>query len=118
MSRRRFSLTGLFLFVAGCSLGLAFFVPLIREAAADAKGLYTVEALAFSADGSTVAALFGDGTVRVWRAGDQSLLATLNTNATSFPARLAIAPDGATAAVVAEMDATAVGGGEIAIWRV
>jgi len=96
MPQRRFSLTDLFLFVACCSLLLAFFVPLIRQGAN--RGNY-VQGRAFSADGSTVAALLSDGKVRVWRASDQALVATLDSSASPFGNRIAISSVGALAAV-------------------
>lgn len=99
MQQRRFSLTGLFFLVAFCALLLALFVPLFRQAASDAAGANTVQGLAFSADGSTVAALFEDGSVRIWRVSDQTLTAALRTGASDFRSRIALSADGMFAAV-------------------
>ena len=99
MSRRRFSLADLFLLVAFCSLLLAFFVPLFCDARAGNRGATSVRDTAFSADGLTVAALFGNGRVRVWRAADQSLVATFDSERPLMGSRIVISSDGELAAV-------------------
>lgn len=113
MPQRRFSLFDLFLFVAFCSLVLAFVMPLFRERAG--RG-YVVQDLAISADGSTVAALFANGKVRVWRAADQTLLAAFDSGASLFRSRLAISSDGRLAAVFTGFAPRRKRAGGIEIW--
>ncbi|HVW35892.1 MAG TPA: hypothetical protein VHB99_01265 [Pirellulales bacterium] len=115
MSPRRFSLFDLFLFMAFCSLLLAFFVPLFRQGADRAN---YVQGLVVSADGSTVAALFGNGKVRVWRTSDQSLLAAFDAAIRRFQSRIAVSADGTLAAVCSGMDPTRMGAGEIEFWDI
>ena len=113
MPQRRFSLTDLFLFVAFCALVLAFVVPLVRQGVGYGN---FVEEIAFSADGSTVAALFGDGKVRAWRASDQSLLASFDSGGGVTKGRIAISSDGRLAAVFTGYDPSRNRPGEIGIW--
>lgn len=118
MPARRFTLSGLFFLVAFCALLLAFLVPLFRQAASEIAGGNMVADLAFSADGSTVAAHFADGTVRVWRTSDQSLVAALNTGAIDLEGRIALSADGAIVAVCSGNSGLAVNPGGLEIWDV
>lgn len=113
MPRRRFSLFDLFLFVAFCALVLAFVMPLFRGRAGRRN---VVQDLAISADGSTVAALFANGKVRVWRAADQSLVAAFDSGASVFRSQLAISSDGRLAAVFTGFAPRRKRAGEIEIW--
>ena len=101
MPQRRYSLFDLFLFVAFCSLVLAYVVPVARQMAGNAKSANIVQDLACSADGATVAALFGDGKIRVWSMSNQSLIATFDTRAIGVGGRLALSGDGIMAAATA-----------------
>lgn len=116
--RRRYRLGDLFLFVAFCSLLLAFFVPLFRDAAADNRGANLVQDAAFSADGSTVAALFGNGKVRVWRVADQSLVATFDSGASLMGRRIVISSDGALAAVFTGFHPFERRAGSVEVWNI
>lgn len=115
MPKRRFSLFDLLLFVAFCSLVLAYVAPIMRRG--DGSANY-VQGLAFSADGSTVVALFGDGKVRVWRAADQALVASFDSGARLAGNRkIAISSDGDLAAVFTGYDPVRKRPGEVEIWN-
>lgn len=98
MASRRFTLAGLLLWITLIGLVLAFIVPLWRYRQR-ARGLGDrVTAIAMSADGSTAAALKGDGTLWIWnlsRGNHQATIATGGGLAEAF----ALSADGRLAAV-------------------
>lgn len=73
MSKARFTLFDLLMWVALAALVAALLAPMFGEGAR--SGLITK--VAISADGSTAAALFSDGNVRVWDVADGNRLAVL-----------------------------------------
>ncbi|HEX5444454.1 MAG TPA: hypothetical protein VFW87_11515, partial [Pirellulales bacterium] len=107
MSKPRFTLSDLLLWISLAGLIAAVIAPMYRSMRRSATGDF-VRALAISDDGGAAAALFGDGTVRVWKTADGSLMATLQSAAGSEPSVpyhaagisiLAISADGKTIAV-------------------
>src|SRR5215469_6013173 len=95
--RRRFTLPGLLLGVTLIGLLLALIVPLATYFARARYYSDEVIEVAASADGTTFAALLGDGHVLVWD-NEGSLKATLHTLGT-FGGSLALSFDGRLAAV-------------------
>lgn len=75
MSKVRFALVDLLMYVGLAALVAAVLAPMFQNQSGG--GLITK--VAISADGSTAAALFGDGNVRIWNAADGNRLAELET---------------------------------------
>lgn len=98
MAGRRFTLAGLLLSITLAGLILAFVVPLWRYRQR-ARGLADrVTAIAMSADGSTAAALTGDGTLRAWDLAGSTGQTTLATGG-GLGKQLALSHDGKLAAL-------------------
>ena len=112
MSKKRFTLSDLFMWVALAGLVAAVLAPAFRAGANN-----DVRSLAVSANGSTAAALFEDGTVRVWRTSDAALVATLPTGADDYSV-LCLSGDGATIAVNQNGEVGGVPRGGIELWDV
>ena len=66
-----------------------------EEVAAFKTGRLPVDSVAFSSDGAVVAAGSGDGIVRVWDAGAQREMATLEGHSSGIIESVAFSPDGA-----------------------
>lgn len=98
MAGRRFTLSGLLLSITLIGLILAFVVPLWRHAQRSAAMADRVVAIAMSADGSTAAALTGDGTLRVWDFARAAHQTTITTGGT-LGNKLALSHDGKLAAL-------------------
>ncbi|HVX13478.1 MAG TPA: hypothetical protein VHC22_20000 [Pirellulales bacterium] len=94
---RRFTLAGLLLWVTFVALVLAIVVPPLRHAWREHFWADEVVDLAASADGSTFAALLGDGRVLVWNDKERPI-AALHTLGT-YAGNLALSHDGRLAAV-------------------
>lgn len=90
---RRFTLAGLLLWVALVALLLAIVVPIYRwRNRSPLSG--TVVSVAASADGSTFAALLGDGTILVWDGSGWRKTSIGTERVVSEIARLALSSDG------------------------
>ncbi|MGH7135467.1 MAG: hypothetical protein ACREHD_06980 [Pirellulales bacterium] len=81
MMKPRFSISGLLMWLTLVALVLAIVAPIRRYARRRETYADRIASVAASADGSTFAALFGDGKVRIWDQ-DGSLKASLQTTST------------------------------------
>src|SRR5690348_9706375 len=95
---RRFTLIDLLFWVTFVALVLAFNVPIWRMIQRAGNLADMVQAVAASADGSTFAALLGDGKVLAWESSG-TLKSTTQTNGI-LDGRLAVSRDGQFIAVV------------------
>ncbi|HVC93283.1 MAG TPA: hypothetical protein VND64_06305 [Pirellulales bacterium] len=102
MPRFHFSLAGLFLWVTFCALVLAFFVPIVQSFGHLDESIVS---LAISADGSTVAALWSSGTLRLWDART-GIEITKPNGADFFHGNVALSSDSGRMAVASESAAT------------
>jgi hypothetical protein len=114
---RRFTLAGMLMWVALVALVLAIVVPIYRwRNRSPVAGVVT--ALAASADGSTFAALLGDGTIRIWDSTGR-LKTTLHTQcAFGGMQGFALSSDGSLAAVLAGWSLWAAIQDHIEVWDI
>ncbi len=120
MASRRFTLAGLLLWITLIGLVLAFVVPLWRYRQR-ARGLADqVTEIAMSADGSTAAAMTGDGTLWVWDLARGTHQTTITTGG-GLGGSLALSADGKLAALPSfglSADGEAAVHDEIEIWDI